>query len=945
MALIERDEALASLEELLSSAAMGRGRVALVSGTMATGKSELLHTFAEQAIELGALAITATGSHLERDLPLSVLGQLIQDAPLGAEERERATALLAEGAHGMMSSDPRAETLEQADAQIIHALCMVLLELSERCPLLIVVDDVHHADRASLLCLAYLSRRVRLARIVVAFGHADYGRSTETFFQTELLRQPHCRRIQLAPLSREGTMSFVARELGRETAARFPEDWYAFTGGNPLLVRALVEDFQDSARSSGTEIPDELVVGDRYGKAVLSCLHRGEPSMIRVARALAVLGEIDVLERLLGGGRGHVAQAMHSLAFAGLISMGRFRHEAARAAVLAEVDLGERMDLHRGAAELAYEGGASAMTVAEHVLQADRVDHPWVIPVLEDAARNALREGQVESAVAYLRMAWRECADEQDRVRITTMLVRAEWRINPGAPAAHLTELVDAIQRGSMRGGDAVVLARALLWHGRFDDARDVFEHLNESGDAADPETVTELLIARPWLRSTHPPFFAQVRPVTDEQGRAAIVSVAAIRRLDTALALSDVLTRGPQDKGVETIERILRGCRLDEMSMDTVESALLALTYGERPERAAPWCDLFSVEASSRHAPSRQARLAAIRAEIAIRQGDMPNAEHHARTALEITPPSSWGVAAGGPLSSLIIAGTAMGRYEGVHAQLDRPVLDAMFQTRYGLAYLHARGRYSLATDHPMLALRDFRLCGELMKSWGIDVPGLIAWRVEAGEACLRMGKQEQARELAEEQLRHCGPATPRAQGMAMRLLAATGELRHRPMLLRQAGDLLQAAGDRYELARVLVELTEAYLALGEFRRAEMITSRAQGMAQECGAEPLLRLLSRTGDGGETETSSPLESGELAAVLSDAERRVAVLAASGYTNREIAGKLYLTVSTVEQHLTRTYRKLDITKRAELPFSFELSGSRAWTPVSTGPAPRPGQTY
>jgi DNA-binding CsgD family transcriptional regulator len=52
---------------------------------------------------------------------------------------------------------------------------------------------------------------------------------------------------------------------------------------------------------------------------------------------------------------------------------------------------------------------------------------------------------------------------------------------------------------------------------------------------------------------------------------------------------------------------------------------------------------------------------------------------------------------------------------------------------------------------------------------------------------------------------------------------------------------------------------------------------------------------------------------------LSDAEQRVAALAAFGYTNGQIAHKLYITVSTVEQHLTRVYRKLGIAGRAELP--------------------------
>lgn len=921
MGLVERDEASAALNTLLADAVAGKGRVALVTGTVATGKSELLHVFAEQAIDLGALAVTATGSRVERDLPLGVLGQLIRDAPLVAEERGRALELLEEGARTVAAPTFRPDALQQVGAQVVHALCAVLLELSERCPLIIVVDDVHHADRASLLCFAYLARRVRTARIALLFSQSDQGRYTDAFFQNELLRQPHCRRIPLTPLSPQGVAALAAERVGQETAERFAADWYALSGGNPLLVTALLEDHLETVRSRGGEAPGEAVAGDRYGQAVLSCLHRGEPLALPVARGLAVLGEPDSLDALLGLEPADVGRELHALTVAGLITPDGFRHPAARTAVLAEMSPAERMDLHRRAAQLAHEASAPSTVIAQHIVQAGRVDAPWVVPVLEDAARNALRVGEVESAVSYLRLATRECADESRRVKIKTMLMRAEWRINPGAPAGHLVELADAMHRGRLRGSDAVVLARALLWHGRFDDAKDVLEQLTGTGEPADPETATELAILRPWLRVTHPPFLTYLRHPAGEQDWEAVISVAASRRLESALILAEVLTNGPRKEATDAIERILQGSRLDEMSMDTVESALLALTYAGCLDRAAPWCDMFSAEASSRHAPSRRARLAAIRAEIAIRQGDLPTAERHARTALETIPPSSWSIAAGGPLSSLILAATAMGAYDTVREYLDQPVPEAMFQTRYGLHYLHARGRYSLATGHPALALRDFQRCGRLMASWDLDVPGLIPWRAEAAEACLRMGRPEQARQLVEAQLARCGPATPRAHGIAMRVLAATSEARHRPMLLRQAVELLQAGGDRYELARALTALVEAYQALGEGRRAGMILSRAQAVVQECHAEPLRGRLSRSGDTGPV--AAPVAT-ELAEVLSDAERRVAVLAAAGYTNREIAEKLYITISTVEQHLTRTYRKLNITRRADLPSSLEF---------------------
>ncbi|GII78793.1 LuxR family transcriptional regulator [Sphaerisporangium rufum] len=931
MSLMERQEALASLEGLLASAIMGKGRVALVSGAVATGKSELLHSFAEQAAERGALPVTATGSAAERDLPLGVLGQLIQDAPLTPADRERAMALLREGARTVLPPGGGPAGLNQVDAQVVHALCTVLLELSERYPLLLIVDDVHHADRASLLCLSYLARRVRFAAIMAVFGHSSHGRYAEASFPTELLRQPHCRRVQLAPLSQAGVMSLVAEQLGTGDAERFAGEWYDYTGGNPLLAAGLMEDHQAAVRAAGGQPPAELVPGDAYGQAVLSCLHRADPRLLRVAFGLGVLGRPEALDRLLDVSLEYVTRELQSLAAAGVLSGGRFRHEAARAAVLAELDPAERAGLHRRAAELAYAGGGSTTAIADHLLQAGQVREPWAVEVLEDAARHALRDGRVHQAVEYLRLACLTCADEQRRTRITTALMRAEWRLNPSTPTGHFPELTDALQRGHLRGGDAVVLAKALLWHGRFDDAQDVLRRVGESEEKLDAETVTELVVTRPWVRVTHTPFLSHVPQVTGEQSRAAILTVSAYRRLESSVTLASVLTRGPRKDLVAVVERILRSSRLDEMSMDTVESALLALTYGGRPDKAAPWCDLFIDEASSRHAPSRRARLSAIRAEIALRQGDMLGAEFHGRLALDAISLSGWGVAAGGPLSSLVIAATAMGLHDAVNELLDLPVPEAMFQTRWGLHYLHARGRYSMATEHAQLALRDFQRCGELMGRWDIDVPWLIPWRAEAAEACLRLGRPDQARRLAEEQIRRCGGSAPRVHGIAMRLLAATGEARHRPMLLRQAGDLLQSSGDRYELARVLADLTEAFHALGEYRRAGMIGGRARAVAQECHAEPLARALAR---GADTAAAGPApgaapEAGDATAVLSDAERRVAVLAAAGYTNREIADKLYVTVSTVEQHLTRTYRKLDITSRAELPSTLELGTSMA----------------
>ncbi|MCK2216267.1 LuxR family transcriptional regulator [Actinomadura sp. ATCC 31491] len=896
MAEHNQRQGMALLRELLDDAVAGRGRIAVVTGAIATGKSHLLYGLTEQAFDHGALPLVATGSRAERDLPLGVLSQLVHNTPMMEQHRAVTLGLLQEGARAELAGD----TLDHLDVQIVDALCTILLELSERCPLLIAVDDAHHADRASQLCLTYLARRIKYAKIMLVFAAPDHAAHQRSLLHSDLLRQPHCRPVRLAHLTAEAVLRRVAERAGPEAAGRFGAACHELSGGNRLLVDALVEDFQAGGGP-----------GERYAEAVLTCLHGTDPDLLLTARGLAVLGEPDGVARLLGHGPAAVAQALQALNRAGLLAGGRFRHEGARAAVLAALDATDRTGLHRRAAELTHDEGAPVAVVAEHLLLAGCADDPWALSVLEDAAGQALRDGGVEAAIEYLKLAWQGCGDERRRARIATKLVRAAWRINPSTPAGHLAELTAALHKGHLGGGDAVVLAKALLWHGHVADAKDVLHHLRELG-GLDREGLAELAVARAWLRGACPSFLAHLPEAGQEESNSAAHSLGVSRRIESANALVRALTEAPRPETTAVAERVLRGSRLDEMSMDTVESALLTLTYSGRPDRAAPWCDAFVEEAASRQAPSRQARLSAIRAEIALRTGDLAAAARDARRALEIIPPGSWGVAVGGPLGALLLAGAAMSRHEECLPYVTQPVPEAMLETRFGLLYLHGKARYTLTAGQAEQALRDLRLCGELMGLWGLDAPEFIPWRVDAAEALVRLGDHEQARLLLEEQLRRSDRRSRRVHGMAMRVLAATGESRHRVMLLRRSAELLQTGGDRYELARTLFDLIEAYHTIGEYRRAGMLTRRARSLAVECSADGLSQALSPDGEhDGDASGVQP--------ILSDAERRVAALAADGYSNRDISAKLYITVSTVEQHLTRVYRKLNVTRRSDLP--------------------------
>jgi DNA-binding CsgD family transcriptional regulator len=122
--------------------------------------------------------------------------------------------------------------------------------------------------------------------------------------------------------------------------------------------------------------------------------------------------------------------------------------------------------------------------------------------------------------------------------------------------------------------------------------------------------------------------------------------------------------------------------------------------------------------------------------------------------------------------------------------------------------------------------------------------------------------------------------------------------------------------AGSRLALLQTLTDLEYALTQLGEVRQASAAAHKAHSLAKLCGAVPPQPILAQR-VAPATTAGSLVRGATATAALSDAERRVATLAAQGYTNQEISKWLHVTVSTVEQHLTRVYRKLKVG-RAQL---------------------------
>jgi ATP/maltotriose-dependent transcriptional regulator MalT len=338
-------------------------------------------------------------------------------------------------------------------------------------------------------------------------------------------------------------------------------------------------------------------------------------------------------------------------------------------------------------------------------------------------------------------------------------------------------------------------------------------------------------------------------------------------------------------------------------------------LLSSRRLDTAARLCHVLLDQAVESNCATYQAVLTSLQAVICLQRGELDAAAEHSARALKVLPLPGWGVVIGMPLSVLILATTSLGRHEEAASALRHPVPEEMFHTSLGLSYQLARGHHLLATGRYQAALEEFLACGKLDAA---TLPSLLRiplaeqWRTGAAESCLRLGRVEEAREWARRQLAEIddsddGRATDRA--MCLRLLAAASDHSARLGLLRESAKLLRRSGHRPELVRTLADLSLAQREAGDGRRADATWRRAHDLAARCG---LVSPPFTVPPPGQEHASPPRDR------LSEAELRVASLAVSGRSNREIAAELYITVSTVEQHLTRVYRKMSVRCRADL---------------------------
>jgi DNA-binding CsgD family transcriptional regulator len=922
--LFERESEVAALEVLLE-----RGGILVVEGGAGVGKTSLVDEACRRAEGRGLEILRGRGSELEVDFAFGVVRQLFERRVSGANapEREELLAGPAAAVRPLLLGQPADSSTYDTSFAVLHGLYWLAANIAARRPLLLAIDDAHWGDEPSLRWLAYVT--ARLEGLPLALLIALRPGEPASMSASLLAIRTEAPTVVRPGLLSNAAVSAMVRTMTGDTAS---DDlctavWTA-SGGNPLYVTELVRAIQLEDRTVAAGDPAELLAGGREGIArrVIGRVQGLDPYALRLAQALAVLGDGCDLRHAAAIAEVEMADAMRLAA--GLVRREvlaaddppRFLHPIVRDALQASLDSNERDAAHRTAARLLHADRSAAGQIAAHLMGVRPAADGWIVARLQEAAQTAMESGAPQAAARLLDRALAEPPLHARRADVLRAAARAEASAGRKTACLRLEEALRLAVHPRERAVIALEIAEAYAALFQWVEAVDVLGRaLAELGGA------DEMLAAR--LEGTlvvcglhDARRAARVAPVLERlSSRSVTGGPAEARAVAQGMAL--VLTGRPAGEAATPLEGVLARAEANADNWDTRAALLWTLVTAERfhavETALEPMLAAVHRSGSARGFVATYSTLGLLK----LRLGALPEADAAARIALRVLQEGDFG-------PGLAFAATVLADVAVQAGELDEAgeLLALLPQEGWpagvGTVLIPAaRGRLRLALGRPREALADFQTCAALFSPevWGTEMRdvGYLHARAGAAQALLRLGERERAQEVAKAELADVRVfGMPRALGIALRTagLAQGGE--RGLALLEESVAVLQSSPALLERAHSLAELGAALRRSGRRSAARDPLAEALDLAARCGARPLVARareeLRATGARPRREWRTGLEA------LTPSELRVVRLVAEGRSNREIALELYITLKTVEGHLSRAYTKLGIDGRSQL---------------------------
>lgn len=935
--LLERERELDALQRAIDSAVLGVGSAVMIEGDAGIGKTALLASCSDLALTAGMTLLSARAGELEHEFAWGVVRQLFDRAVARAPSPDRArlldgAAALAAPALGIEAA-PEGGDVSYAT---LHGLYWLTVNICQDRPVLLAIDDLHWADDPSLRFIAHVLPRIAGLPILLVATSRAVG--TERIRGVELLAgitvQAALTSLKPDALSPAATARLVRTQLQDDVSDDVCGACYEVSTGNPFLLWSLLAELAGEDREH-TELGAEHV--RRITPAVVSAsvllrLARLAGGVVPLARAVAILGagaSPHTAGRLAGLGVNDAAQAAGDLIRAGILIDDdglTFTHPLVRTAVYGDLAGPERSAWHRRAARLLADDGAGIDRIGTHLMQSSPAGDAWTVALLRRGAADAAARGAPDVAADYLRRALAEPPEDQLRGEVLYELGQTELAYDPAAAARELREALDRGADRYLRPEMALALGGALTLLGSLRDAIEVFDAgCAELPDEDESKLRASLEAARLGAARWEPTAQVRRHELADDMRRRATAGRVVDPRLHTQLAIEAAAEGIDRERAVHHARAALSAAEHPSAgATSALPEAMLVLAFADLGGEAAAAVDEWLTVARAHARPLAVVLGATVATLGCLYRGAVREAIGHSLDAVAVTSGAQIQLA---PITVafLVEALTEGGDVDQASTVLAQRGLDGELPYAWATTpLLLARGRLRAAAGDYAKALEDLIESGRRAEAWAVRNPAMHPWRSSAAVPLARVGDRDRATALAEEEVKlaRCW-GTPRTIGVALRAGGIANGGEHGMALLRESVAILHTSTAPLEYARAVTDLGSALRRSGARAEARDHLRAGLDLAHRLGA---LHLAARARDeltiAGGRPRRDALRGRD---ALTPSELRVAQLAADGLANREIAEQLFITLRTVEAHLTSTYSKLEIASRQQLAGSLASS--------------------
>lgn len=905
--LIGRDVERTAVDHLLNQVPSGPCALVL-SGEAGIGKTSVWLAGIATAELRGFRVLSTRAALTESAAAYSTLAELLDGVDIAVLDHLPAPQRLAIDRVLSQSDDQGPDTDQRAVAAGVRS---VLERLGQSAPVLVAIDDLQWVDPPTAMVLAWVARRLTgPVGFLATLRGSDEGSPART-----LLEPAHSERLHLlrvTPMGIGALRAMLTRHLGRAFPGAEMLWIHDVSAGNPFyaleLARALDRDAaaMSSLPSTLTELVSARIAGlpddTRGALLAVACLAAPTVELVASATGADVADTVSALEE---------AERHDIVRITG--NRVAFEHPLLARGVYSDASPDDLRAMHRRLADIV----ADPESRARHHALADDVADERTVAALAEAARSAQRRGAPAAAAELLDMAI--ALGDTD---VEHRLMCAGCHFESGAPhrARDLLDgLIAELPAGGLRAEACHLLALVYMYdNDAVAGAQLLQQAIAES--AGNPVRQTHMLIMLAFALTNDAATEPAVRSAEQAVAQARMLGHPGL--LSRALAVR-VMTRFLNGDGVDAHD-LAHALDLDDESTDAPLSVrplmlqtLMQLWTGDY-DAASRGLARLEIQCSERGEDGERMFVRSHQCFLEVWRGNLEAADRAVDNAMAHARHLAADMATFVALIGRAMVDARLGRVEEARRTTasaievgQRCQSERLMQMAIGNAAF-----LELSLGDPAAALRslDPLVQGILARPRSTEIPN-ASFLPDAIEAMVEVGRSADAQRLTDLLLAN-GRRLDRPW-----MLALGG--RCRALVLAASGDLAGAVGAAqqalldHERLDMPLELARTQLVLGTLlRRRRQRDDAARAVAEalagfeRVGADLWARRARAELD--------RLSGGQPSTELTASERRIAELAGSGLTNRQIAAQLYVSEKTVEANLSRVYRKLGIRSRAEL---------------------------